>query len=47
MMEETGEGYDEVNAVNLRGIWAFMKHELIQMKTQGSGSIVNCSSLDG
>jgi NAD(P)-dependent dehydrogenase (short-subunit alcohol dehydrogenase family) len=47
MMEESGEGYDEVNAVNLRGIWTFMKHELIQMKKQGSGAIVNCSSLGG
>ena len=47
MMEETAEGYDEVNAVNLRGVWTFMKHELIQMKKQGSGAIVNCSSLGG
>jgi NAD(P)-dependent dehydrogenase (short-subunit alcohol dehydrogenase family) len=47
MMEETGEGFDEVNAVNLRGVWTFMKHELIQMKKQGSGAIVNCSSLGG
>ncbi len=47
MSEETSEGFDEVNAVNLRGIWTFMKHELLQMKTQGSGAIVNCSSLGG
>jgi NAD(P)-dependent dehydrogenase (short-subunit alcohol dehydrogenase family) len=47
MMEETAEGYDEVNAVNLRGVWTFMKHELIQMKKQGTGAIVNCSSLGG
>jgi NAD(P)-dependent dehydrogenase (short-subunit alcohol dehydrogenase family) len=47
LTEETGEGYDAVNAVNLRGIWTFMKHELIQMKKQGSGAIVNCSSLGG
>jgi NAD(P)-dependent dehydrogenase (short-subunit alcohol dehydrogenase family) len=47
MSEETGEGYDAVNAVNLRGIWTFMKHELIQMQKQGSGAIVNCSSLGG
>jgi NAD(P)-dependent dehydrogenase (short-subunit alcohol dehydrogenase family) len=47
MVEETGEGYDEVQAVNLRGIWTFMKHELLQMKKQGSGAIVNCSSLGG
>jgi NAD(P)-dependent dehydrogenase (short-subunit alcohol dehydrogenase family) len=47
MVEETGEGFDGVNAVNLRGVWTFMKHELIQMKKQGSGAIVNCSSLGG
>jgi NAD(P)-dependent dehydrogenase (short-subunit alcohol dehydrogenase family) len=47
LVEETGYGYDAVNAVNLRGVWTFMKHELIQMKKQGSGSIVNCSSLGG
>jgi NAD(P)-dependent dehydrogenase (short-subunit alcohol dehydrogenase family) len=47
MMEETGDGFDEVHTVNLRGVWTFMKHELIQMKKQGSGAIVNCSSLGG
>jgi NAD(P)-dependent dehydrogenase (short-subunit alcohol dehydrogenase family) len=47
MSEETGEGFDEVNAVNLRGVWTFMKHELLQMKKQGGGAIVNCSSLGG
>jgi NAD(P)-dependent dehydrogenase (short-subunit alcohol dehydrogenase family) len=47
LVEETGEGFDRVNAVNLRGVWTFMKHELIQMKKQGSGAIVNCSSLGG
>ena len=47
LTEETGEGFDEVNAVNLRGVWTCMKHELLQMKKQGSGAIVNCSSLGG
>jgi NAD(P)-dependent dehydrogenase (short-subunit alcohol dehydrogenase family) len=47
MMEETAAGFDEVNAVNLRGVWTCMKHELLQMKKQGSGAIVNCSSLGG
>jgi NAD(P)-dependent dehydrogenase (short-subunit alcohol dehydrogenase family) len=47
MMEETAEGFDEVNAVNLRGVWTCLKHELLQMKKQGSGAIVNCSSLGG
>jgi NAD(P)-dependent dehydrogenase (short-subunit alcohol dehydrogenase family) len=44
---ETAAGFDEVNAVNLRGVWTFMKHELIHMARQGSGAIVNCSSLGG
>lgn len=45
--DETAEDYDRVQAVNLRGIWACMKHELKQMRHQGSGAIVNCSSLGG
>jgi len=47
MTEETGSGFDEVNGVNLRGVWACMKHELLQMRAQGGGAIVNCSSLGG
>jgi NAD(P)-dependent dehydrogenase (short-subunit alcohol dehydrogenase family) len=47
MPSETAAGFDEVVAVNLRGIWTFMKHELLQMQKQGSGAIVNCSSLGG
>jgi len=47
MSEETLEEYEQTQAVNLRGIWTFMKHELRQMKKQGSGAIVNCSSLGG
>ena len=30
--EETVEVFDRVNAINLRGIWASMKHELAQMR---------------
>ena len=41
------EDYDRINAVNARGVWACMKHELRQMREQGSGAIVNCSSLSG
>jgi NAD(P)-dependent dehydrogenase (short-subunit alcohol dehydrogenase family) len=47
MTDETAEAFDEVNAVNLRGVWTCMKHELAQMRRQGSGAIVNCSSLGG
>ena len=39
--------YDFVMGVNLRGIWNCMKHELLQMRKQGSGAIVNNSSLGG
>lgn len=45
--DETADAFDKIVAVNLRGVWASMKHELAQMRTQGSGSIVNCSSLGG
>jgi NAD(P)-dependent dehydrogenase (short-subunit alcohol dehydrogenase family) len=45
--DEPAEVFDRVNAINLRGVWACMKHELGQMRTQGSGAIVNCSSLGG
>jgi NAD(P)-dependent dehydrogenase (short-subunit alcohol dehydrogenase family) len=46
-VEETAEAFDKVNAVNLRGIWTSMKHELLPMQRQGNGAIVNCSSLGG
>ena len=45
--DEPAESFDRVNAINLRGVWACMKHELRQMREQGSGAIVNCSSLGG
>jgi NAD(P)-dependent dehydrogenase (short-subunit alcohol dehydrogenase family) len=45
--DEPAERFDRVTAVNLRGVWACMKHELRQMRAQGSGAIVNCSSLGG
>jgi NAD(P)-dependent dehydrogenase (short-subunit alcohol dehydrogenase family) len=45
--DETAENFDLANGVNLRGVWACMKHELHHMRTQGSGAIVNCSSLGG
>jgi NAD(P)-dependent dehydrogenase (short-subunit alcohol dehydrogenase family) len=45
--DEAAEAFDKIVAVNLRGVWASMKHELVQMRAQGSGAIVNCSSLGG
>ncbi|GGG24455.1 oxidoreductase [Rhodococcoides trifolii] len=45
--DETADAFDTIVAVNLRGVWASTKHELVQMRKQGSGAIVNCSSLGG
>ncbi|MFI6038170.1 SDR family NAD(P)-dependent oxidoreductase [Streptomyces sp. NPDC051315] len=45
--DESAEQFDRVQAINLRGIWASVKHELRHMRAQGSGAIVNCSSLGG
>src|SRR3981081_3250827 len=45
--DQTSEDYDRVMAINLRGVWSCMKFELQQMRKQGSGAIVNCSSLGG
>jgi NAD(P)-dependent dehydrogenase (short-subunit alcohol dehydrogenase family) len=45
--DASGEEFDRVNAINLRGVWNCMKYELHQMREQGSGAIVNCSSIGG
>jgi NAD(P)-dependent dehydrogenase (short-subunit alcohol dehydrogenase family) len=42
-----GSDFDRIIAVNLRGVFNCMKHELRQMRMQGSGAIVNCSSQSG
>lgn len=45
--DQTREDFDRVMGVNLRGVWSGMKYELKQMRKQGSGAIVNCSSIGG
>lgn len=45
--EAKGEDFDRAIAVNLRGVWNCMKYELIQMRQQNEGSIVNISSNSG
>ncbi len=45
--DTTRDDYDRVMAINLRGVWSCMKFELQQMRKQGTGAIVNCSSLGG
>ncbi|MGE0416070.1 MAG: glucose 1-dehydrogenase [Acetobacteraceae bacterium] len=45
--EWSDESFDRMIAVNLRGVWLCMKHEIIQMKAQGGGVIVNTGSIAG
>src|SRR4051812_34048953 len=45
--DQTREDFDRVTGINLRGVWSCMKYELQQMQKQGSGAIVNCSSIGG
>jgi NAD(P)-dependent dehydrogenase (short-subunit alcohol dehydrogenase family) len=47
MLETDDEEFDNILDVNLRGVWNCMKAELRQMMPQGSGAIVNCSSIGG
>jgi NAD(P)-dependent dehydrogenase (short-subunit alcohol dehydrogenase family) len=51
VLAETGDSprddNDRIMVINLRGVWSCMKFELQQMREQGSGTIVNCSSLGG
>lgn len=45
--EWSDESFDRMVAVNLRGVFLCMKHELAQMLAQGSGAIVNTGSIAG
>ena len=43
--ELTVAAFDAIYALNLRGLWLTCKHALPHMREQGSGSIVNISSM--
>lgn len=45
--DASSQEFDRVNAINLRSVWLCMKYELLQMRKQGSGAIVNNSSTGG
>lgn len=47
MADQQPEDYRRVMGVNLDGVWSCMRHELAQMRKQGSGAIVNCASVGG
>ena len=46
-LETSDDEFERVMNVNLRGVWNCMKVELRQMMAQGSGAIVNWSSIGG
>ena len=45
--DAVAEEYERLISINLRGVWNCMKYELRRMRKQGSGAIVNCSSIGG
>jgi NAD(P)-dependent dehydrogenase (short-subunit alcohol dehydrogenase family) len=45
--EQSIEDFDKLMAVNVRGLFLCMKYEIEQMLSQGSGAIVNNSSMGG
>jgi NAD(P)-dependent dehydrogenase (short-subunit alcohol dehydrogenase family) len=45
--EWSEEAFDRMIAVNLKGVWLCMRHELLQMQAQGGGAIVNTGSIAG
>lgn len=45
--ECTEENWDNTLRINLKGVWLCLKEELIQMRKQGNGAIVNCASVAG
>nr|WP_322625349.1 SDR family oxidoreductase [uncultured Flavobacterium sp.] len=47
LADVSNETYERILDINLKGVWNFMKYELQQMRKQGSGAIVNNSSLGG
>jgi NAD(P)-dependent dehydrogenase (short-subunit alcohol dehydrogenase family) len=46
-LDTTDDEYDRVLGTNLCGVWNCMKAELSHMVKQGSGAVVNCSSIGG
>lgn len=47
LMEQSSDDYDRIMAINVKGVWLCMKYEIAPMLKQGSGAIVNMSSLAG
>jgi len=45
--EWSEEAFDRMIAINLKGVWLCMRHELPKMQAQGGGAIVNTGSIAG
>jgi NAD(P)-dependent dehydrogenase (short-subunit alcohol dehydrogenase family) len=45
--DSTEEQLDDVFAVNVKGLWRCLRHELRLMAAAGGGAVVNCSSVAG
>ncbi|HVB67011.1 MAG TPA: glucose 1-dehydrogenase [Acetobacteraceae bacterium] len=45
--EWSDDAFDRMIAVNLKGVWLCMKHELLYMQANGGGAIVNTGSIAG
>ncbi len=43
----TEDDWDRVVAIDLKGVWLCLKHEILQMVRQGGGAIVNMGSVAG
>jgi NAD(P)-dependent dehydrogenase (short-subunit alcohol dehydrogenase family) len=47
IVEMPEEIFDQVSAINVKGVWLCLKYEMAQMLKQGGGAIVNMSSVAG
>lgn len=47
VIDFTQKDWDQMMAINLKGMWLCMKYEIPQMLKQGKGAIVNASSVAG
>ena len=47
IIEQSEDDWDSVIDINLKGVWLCLKYEIQQMLKQGSGAIVNMSSVAG
>ena len=43
----TEADFDQIMAVNVKGVWLCLKHQLPQMMAQGGGSIINIAAVIG